>query len=294
MSPIFRTHSDHGIREPWRFGRETKKRFKKQTRIRAALAPYWYHLSREAHDTGLPLCRPLYLEYNDDDGGALYRKHQYTIGRDILVIPADGPADERTGLYRKRAFFPDGVWIALEAEDVHHGLDDRPIDIPLERIPTYIRRGAILPCQPVGNTIGVKAPGEIHFEYYPDSLEASSIELYEDDGESKEYEAGAYTRLPVSASRTPDGLEWTVKPAEGRYKGMPKNRTVVLRALLDEAERPVAAKTKTGKGRWTEVSFSTTQKALAGTAPTPRRYVEVRVTLARSAVQVRVELDAVT
>ncbi|MFH0878337.1 MAG: TIM-barrel domain-containing protein, partial [Lentisphaerota bacterium] len=66
MSPVFRTHSDHGIREPWNYSEKTKQLFRKQTRIRYALAPYFYNLAREAHEDGLPIIRPLYLEFNDN------------------------------------------------------------------------------------------------------------------------------------------------------------------------------------------------------------------------------------
>ncbi|MBU1910278.1 MAG: DUF5110 domain-containing protein, partial [Verrucomicrobia bacterium] len=190
MSPVFRTHSDHGLREPWAFSRRARRVFRKQARIRHALAPYFYTLAREAHDTGLPLIRPLYLEYNDNDGGALWRKHQYLIGRDLLVIPAEGPVDKNSGTYRKRAYFPNGVWREIETGETVKGMLDGFVEIPLERIPTYVRQGAIVPSQPPSDALGTATPREIHFDYYPDREVPSAYTLYEDDGSSRKCENG--------------------------------------------------------------------------------------------------------
>lgn len=286
MSPVFRTHSDHGIREPWKFSAHCKALFRKQTHVRYALAPYFYTLAREAHESGLPLIRPLYLEYNDNDGGALHRKHQYTIGRDILVIPADGPVDKRTELYRKRAYFPNGTWIALETDDMQYGMHDGAIDIPLDIIPTYVRQGAIVPSQPVGDTIGVAVPKEIHFDYFPDSLERSEYVLYEDDGESMEFKRGRKAVTRIRGMRSAEQIEVTIAAPKGAYKGMPVERTYVVRCRLDNGETVGHAMVAAGKGPARKVKAKTTRKCLAGTVQTAWRFAEVAVRSRREAVRV--------
>jgi alpha-glucosidase (family GH31 glycosyl hydrolase) len=287
MSPVFRTHSDHGIREPWKVGARAKKLFRKQTRIRHALAPYFYTLSREAHETGTPIIRPLYLEYNDDDGGALYRKQQYLIGRDLLVIPADGPIPKGGETFRKRAYFPNGIWLEIETGETFKGIRDGNIEIPLERIPTYVREGAIIPSQKVGNAIGTAVPQEIHFDYFPDRLAASEYELYEDDGETKEHEKGRFSRLRVRGRQTRDAIELRIGKPVGSYRGMPKRRRYVVRARVGKGSKVLRAEARVGGGAWRKVPYRLTHDCLAGELKSGHTFCEVAVQSPNAPVEIR-------
>lgn len=293
MSPVFRTHSDHGTREPWAFSPRAKAIFRKQARIRYALAPYFYTLSREAHDTGLPLIRPLYLEYSDNDGGALWRKHQYLVGRDLLVIPADGPADKTSGLFRKRAYFPPGVWRELETGEAVKGMRDGHVEIPLDRIPTYVRQGAIIPSQPPPAALGTATPAEIHFDYYPDPLADSSYELYEDDGATRKCEKGEFARTTIKGRCRGAALEMEVSAPRGKYAGMPVTRQLVLRAALPDGARVKQTEIRVGKGPWRKVRGRVAGECLAGTVKTPSLFAEARVASRREVVSVRFTLDEV-
>ena len=289
MSPVFRTHSDHGDREPWKYSATAKKLFRKQTRIRYSLAPYFYTLAREAHETGLPIARPLYLEYNDNDGGALWRKHQYTLGRDLLVIPADGPVDKQSKVFRKRAYFPNGNWIGLETEEKYHGMRDGFVDIPLERIPTFVREGAIIPCQKVSSHLGTATPKELEFDFYPSPFEKSSFTLYEDDGKSKDYEGGRFAKTTVTGQLRDQVIEMTVSAPRGVYEGMPKNRTYIFHSRIDRP-KVLRAEARVGKGAWRKVSFRVTKECLAGTVKSRHSFCEVQVQSANEPVNVRIVL----
>lgn len=290
MSPIFRTHSDHGIREPWKYSTTAKQLFKKQTRIRYALAPYFYTLAREAHDTGLPIIRPLYLEYSENDGGALWRKHQYTIGRDMLVIPADEPADKNTGVLRKRVYFPKGRWFEMETGEIIQGTQDSWIEIPLERIPTFVHEGAIIPCQPVGDSLAHTTADVMHFDYYPDPMNASMYELYEDDGETCDYLKGKCSRLTVRGSRWDGHIDFVIGAPEGSYRGMPKKRTYTVRTRIEDGDEVQGVQLKKGRAAWTDAEFSMTSICLAGTVESSHRFCETTVTTSNTAVQIRISL----
>ncbi len=287
MSPVFRTHSDHGIREPWNFSEKAKKIFRKQTRIRYALAPYFYTLAREAHESGLPIVRPLYLEYNDNDGGALYRKGQYTIGRDLLVIPADGPADKKSGLFKKRAYFPNGRWLGLETEEYYHGMLDGYVEAPLDRIPTYVREGAIIPCQAVGDSLGTAAPAQIQFDYYPSVLRPSEFELYEDDGESKDFEKGRFATTAVRGQVRAEVIQFWISAPKGAYKGMPRRREYVVRIRLDKDVQPVQVLARVGASGWRRSAYRMTGECLAGTVKSRHRFCEIRLSSPNKPVAVQ-------
>ncbi|MBN1269566.1 MAG: DUF5110 domain-containing protein [Kiritimatiellae bacterium] len=287
LSPVFRTHSSHGLREPWNYSATAQTVFRKQTRIRYALMPYLYTLAREAHDEGLPLVRPLYLEYNKNDGGALHRKQQYLLGRDVLVMPADGPGDPVTGVFRKRAYFPPGVWYGLETDEVIHGVQDRMVKIPRDLIATYVRGGAIVPCERVADCVRDRAMDEIHFDYYPSRTEPSVYELYEDDGETNDYSGRAWARTKLEGRRTAESIFFTIHTPRGSYKGMPRSRTYIVRMRLDSGERVERVEAKVGHHAWKTVPHEVVQKSLAGEVKSGHRFCQAEVRSAREEVQVR-------
>jgi len=290
MSPILRTHSDHGDREPWKYSDRVMKLFRKQVHIRYALAPYFYTLAREAHDEGLPIVRPLYLDHSHNDGGAMWRKHQYMLGGDLLVVPADEPVDKKTGFLRKRVYFPKGRWYALESDEVVQGTQDRWIDIPLDVIPTFVREGAILPCQTVGEAIGCAVPEEIHFDYYPDSLNPSKHVLYEDDGETKDYLEERSARLTLKGCRSEDCICFSISEPDGSYRGMPKKRDYVVRVLLNDGDEVKAVCAKVGKAACADVKHRIVRRHLAGTVSSGRRFCEIAVSSANKSVDICVQL----
>jgi len=290
MSPVFRTHSDHGIREPWKFSRKLRSLFRKQTRIRCALAPYFYTLAREAYDKGLPIVRPLYLEYNENDGGALHRKHQFTIGTQLLVVPADGPTSPNTGLYRKRVYFPVGRWFGLETGEVVQGTQDGTIDIPIEYIPTYVQEGAILPCQRVGDTVGTGVPEDIEFDYYPHHLNPSEFVLYEDDGATKEFEKGRYATTRVRGKSRNGVIEFAIGAPKGSYTGQPRRRTFTVRVRLEPGQEVREAECRVGRGPWSSTTAQRTPTCLAGEVQSKHSFCEVSASSSNQPVQFRIKL----
>jgi hypothetical protein len=103
--PIVRLHSDHGRREPWSYGEWVLQAVRKAFHLRSQLVPYLYHLTRVTYDTGLPLCRPLYLAYPEDEE-AYQVPTQFLLGDRILVAPV-----VEAGGYRP-VYLPAGGWWA--------------------------------------------------------------------------------------------------------------------------------------------------------------------------------------
>jgi alpha-glucosidase (family GH31 glycosyl hydrolase) len=90
FQPILRLHSDHGDRLPWDYGagQQPAADF---LRLREALLPYTYTLARQATQTGLPITRPLYLDYPEQDA-AYTHPTEYLYGPDVLVAPVTSPS----------------------------------------------------------------------------------------------------------------------------------------------------------------------------------------------------------
>lgn len=285
FSPVFRTHSAFGVREPWNISPKAKTLFRKYNRMRYALAPLFYTLAREAHDTGMPLTRPLYLHY-PKDGGAMDKRHQYLLGRDLLVIPADDPIPEGADSLRKQAFWPPETWYELETGEIVYGNRDADIHLPLERIGLYVRSGAILPSQPVGNSLGTTTPSDIQLDWFPKSDATSSFELYEDDNHSQAYLNKACCRTRITGKATRTGWELTIAAPRGSYEGMPEQRRFTVQ-LCVPADQKHTAQVRVGKGVWKHVPCRTSTTCLAGELKTALSFKRVSAKTAGEKLQFR-------
>ncbi|MFB6146438.1 MAG: TIM-barrel domain-containing protein [Halobacteriaceae archaeon] len=93
FQPILRLHSvPGGLRLPWQYEGEAGDVAADFLRLRHELVPYLYTVAREAHDTGLPMCRGTYLDYPDHEAAYEYDR-QYLLGDDVLVAPVGEPAE---------------------------------------------------------------------------------------------------------------------------------------------------------------------------------------------------------
>ena len=69
FQPILRLHSNNEDRLPWQYPQPVQGITESFLRLREALLPYTYTLAAQANQTGLPMARPLYLDYPDQAGG---------------------------------------------------------------------------------------------------------------------------------------------------------------------------------------------------------------------------------
>ncbi|GAB0201999.1 neutral alpha-glucosidase AB [Grus japonensis] len=88
FQPFFRAHAhlDTARREPWLFGEENAALIRAAVRQRYALLPYWYTAFYRSHRQGLPVMRPLWMEY-PEDATTFAIDDQYMIDRALLVHP---------------------------------------------------------------------------------------------------------------------------------------------------------------------------------------------------------------
>ena len=220
FSPIMRTHSAHGVREPWKFDAETTDIFKKYVNLRYRLLPYFYRLSFESYMHAMPLIRAMYHEYPADPNSYRF-KYQYLLGRDLLVAPVV------TKRADKKIYFPEGEWVGLELDRNIKGPASETFSVPLDTIPIFIRKGAIIPVSQHMSFIGENDNKTLQFEILP-SDSPSDFEYYEDDGISLDYQKGEYLTIPVNAAKENEEIIVTIGKRTGAYKNMPSQRTINL------------------------------------------------------------------
>lgn len=107
MSSHSRLHGSSSYRVPWNYDDEASEVVKFYTELKAQLVPY---LTEEAK-TGLPLMRPMALEFQNDPACA-YLDHQYMLGSKILIAPVFDEDGKVT------YYLPKGKWRDIYTGDV--------------------------------------------------------------------------------------------------------------------------------------------------------------------------------
>jgi len=149
FSPLVRCHG-LSPREPWVFGPEALRIFRKYAELRYRLLPYILTYAREAARTGCPLVRPVLLEFPQDP---LVREldTQFFFGREILVAPVLNPDDWAC------IYLPEGWWMDFWTDHWLKGPQFVERKVPLEELPLYIRGDSILPLGPILQYVGQRS-----------------------------------------------------------------------------------------------------------------------------------------
>lgn len=160
---------------------------RKYLELRYRLKPYLYSLVRQAHDTGLPLMRPLWLD-DPHDPKARRCHDEYLFGPSFLVAPI-----LEKGATGRMLYLPRGGWYDFWTEDkISGGKEIRKV-VDLGTLPLYIRAGSILPLGPVKQYMTEPGKDTLQLIIYPGR--DGEFSLYEDDGVSFNYEEGQYARI---------------------------------------------------------------------------------------------------
>lgn len=146
FTPFLRSHSEKGAanKEPWEYGDEFTRVNRQTIELRYQFLPYLYTLFYEHERTGQPVLRPLWYEYPKD-----YRTYlledEYLVGRDLLVAPVLNEGQRRRGVY-----FPAGDdWRDWQTGEIYKGGNWAEVGAPLDKLPVFVRVGAVIPTQPV-------------------------------------------------------------------------------------------------------------------------------------------------
>jgi alpha-glucosidase/alpha-D-xyloside xylohydrolase len=151
----------------------------KYLNLRYQLMPYTYTITREAHDTGVPLMRALWLHY-PHDAEAVKLGDEFLWGRDLLIAPVTEKAATS-----RRVYLPEGNWFDWWSGDKKSGKQwiERPVD--LATMPIYVRAGSIIPFDPVRQYISQEVSEPTTLKIFPGAN--GEFTLYDDDGQSLAY-----------------------------------------------------------------------------------------------------------
>ncbi len=168
LSSHVRFHSGYPV-EPWNYGHEAERIVHDWIDLRYRLLPYLYGQARQASLNGLPLLRPLFLQY-PHDRNARDLSDQYLLGTDLLVAPIMGDRHERD------VYLPAGDWYELFTGRLHRSTGQWVRwSGDLATLPVYVRGGAVLPLGPSRRSTQDAPNGPLTLVYYPGPASTSYL-----------------------------------------------------------------------------------------------------------------------
>lgn len=186
LTPFLRSHSVGwaGNKEPWEYGDEYTAINRASVELRYKFLPYLYTHFREHERTGAPVMRPLWYEFPNDKQTYL-NSDEFMLGSDILVAPV-----VKEGMRTRGIYLPVGAtWIdwwtgaQIESGKIHY------LQTPLDRLPIFVRAGAVIPTQNVIQHTGEMPSSPLTLNVIaggsPDKSESALV--YQDAGDGYGY-----------------------------------------------------------------------------------------------------------
>ena len=236
FQPIDSYHSEKGTgdKEPWTGSVDQEDIRRRYIEERYRLMPYLYTIAEETARTGLPMMRPLFLDYPD----ATADKHpididagvesEFLLGHDLLIAPS--PYPEESDAYTVE--FPSRDWydywtgrrVPSSANSADHNTQppaaiQDPLSIlvhpSLDALPVYVRAGAILPIEPLVQSTDETPQGPLTLRVY--SGDDCHGTLYTDDGATFAFERGNFLRMDFTCTVNAKGIDITVAQHEGTF-----------------------------------------------------------------------------
>jgi len=225
-------------RNPWGINRSCEANFREHASLRMRLLPYYYRLAFEAYMTGVPIVRPLFMEFQDDPATRDV-EDQVMVGEALMLAP----------VLKKRArsrmvYFPAGAWYSWWDDRRFEGPGWREVAVAKDRAPLFVRGGLPVALGPI-------------LQHVPDEHRFSELEihcfppfdggttLYDDDGVSLAYQAGRYSTRQVSVEHAKGVVRVVLEKPHGSFAGMPPGKSIAL--VMHCMDRPRGVQMRGGR-----------------------------------------------
>ncbi|TDF91231.1 TIM-barrel domain-containing protein [Paenibacillus piri] len=230
FSPLAMVNAWADGTKPWSFP-EVETIVKKYITLRMRLLPYLYSAFAKYRLEGIPPIRAMQLESGAAASNSAGREHeldsaefayggvsdaemddQFMFGDALLVAPLFA------GETQRNVYLPPGIWYEFETGERRTGGQTIQVRPGLERIPVFVKDGAIVPMMPELDH-APKAGESVELELHHYGTAPGRFELFDDDGESFAYEQGEYRWRKLEVQPAADGkLTGTVSSADAGWQ----------------------------------------------------------------------------
>jgi alpha-glucosidase (family GH31 glycosyl hydrolase) len=278
FSPIFRTHATNATnieRRIWKFPNFPLMR--EAVRLRYKLFPYIYTAAREAYDTGISICRPLYYDYPEETNAYDY-ENEYMFGNDIFVSPivTRSGSDQTT---KHSIWLPDGKWWNVCRSTLINGNVTFTDNYAQNEIPYFYKAGSIITNYPIQRSVTIR-PDTIILKIVPGANGQTS--LYEDEGDTEGYKDSIFTLTPISQERGENTVTLKIGARTGFFPGMPTQRSYRMEFLGQQRPLGVNVNDK-NVDNWT---YNEITKTISVTVPTTSCSSSIKVQIQSAEVPV--------
>jgi alpha-glucosidase len=236
---MYRDHTCEGTlpQEVWVHGPEQEAIRRHYIETRYRLLPYIYTLAEEASRDGMPLVRPLFLEFPNYMAGV---DSEFLFGPDLLIAPPEETAgsyevhlppsgwfDFWTGQKLSSKAHPQASTSPNAPRNIEANLPKEVSVHPaLDVLPVYVRGGSILPMQPLVQSTDETPAGPLELRVYPGQRCEGSI--YLDDGHTFQYRHGDFLRQQFTCTAAEDDVSLKFGAREGKFAPWWKSIEVVI------------------------------------------------------------------
>ena len=231
--PLFRAHGQWPLREIWNIAPDDHPAYQSfvyYDKLRYRLMPYLYSLAGWAHFKDYTLMRALVMDFNGDrrveDIG-----NQWMLGPALMACPV--------GYYKARnrsVYFPKQTgWYDLYSGEHIDGGQRLVVDAPYERIPVFVREGAIIPFGPEMEWSDEKPAELINLYIYSGSN--GEFQLYEDEGTNYNYEQGKFATIQINYDDATRTVSFGKR--QGSFPGMLQKRRFCVVLITGDKPQPL-------------------------------------------------------
>ena len=264
--PVFRSHGADAPREIWQFGKKGDPVYdaiEKMIRLRYRLMPYLYSTAWQVTSNNESYLRPLFSDFAADKK-VWDMTDEFMFGRSILAAPivqaqytdeAIIREDAMSGWDKKKTqdtgssqevdftvrktitkYLPKGTdWYDFWTARRYKGGQSVTLETCIDRVPMFLRAGSILPLGPEMQYVGEKSWDNLEIRVYPGA--DGSFTLYEDEGDSYNYEKGIFST--ISFQWNDHARTLTIGNRQGSYPGMLQSRQFMI-VMPDGSQQTVS------------------------------------------------------
>jgi alpha-D-xyloside xylohydrolase len=212
--PIFRTHGHRPHNEMWSFDK-VEPILLTYDKLRYRLMPYIYSLAWKVTSEDYTIQRPLVMDWRTDPN-TWNLGDEFMFGPAILVNPV-----LKANATKRTVYLPAApVWYDFWSGQSRSSAGEFEADAPLDRMPLFVRAGSIIPMGPEIEYAAQDPGAPIELRIYRGA--DGKFDLYEDAGDSYDYEKGQHSVIPIRWEDRTSTL--TVDAREGSFAGMVEHR----------------------------------------------------------------------
>ena len=214
FSPINRLHSTANLymgKEPWRYSKGTEAIASDWLRFRKRLIPYIYSMNYKTHKDGTVLVEPMYYSHPKDED-AYKADNQFMFGESLMITPITEKINKTTLLAGVKVWLDGQKYTDIFNGNVYEQCGNVEMFRGVDTLPVLAKAGAIIPLDLDETSNGSENPKDLELLIFNGN---GSFSLYEDDGETMNFENGAFAVREFAVTENKNVVNFNIPAYQG-------------------------------------------------------------------------------